>query len=275
MKFKLMDVRNRGKAKCEPGWNWQPGALPDYDLWYAVQGSGVMRINSDVFPIRKGACFLVHPGDTPSAEQNPEDRLTVIYIHFKLSPCTGNPETHVMSKLMQERVVYFNEVYEPERLLHQLLDTSQHPDEWTADEFDCIGKQLLIHRKRYLQQQLASPDSPLTTKQRQAVRQVMRMIQEEGWHGRPYEELADMVGLSHAYLAKLFKVYTGRSMKEYMTEMRLERAKHLLSESSMNVSQVADAMGYSSLYLFSKQFKRYTGLPPSAFQTHNAKARPH
>ncbi|MFS0725453.1 AraC family transcriptional regulator [Paenibacillus sp. 1P07SE] len=275
MACKLIDVRNRGKAICEPGWNWQPGALQDYDLWYAMQGSGVMRINSDVFPIRKGACFLVHPGDTPTAEQDPDDRLTVIYIHFQLSPCTGDSEDDSMGKLMRERVVYFNEVYEPERLLHQLLDTSQHPDEWSSAEFDCIGKQLLIHRQRCLEQQLASPGSTLTTKQRQAVRQVMRTIQEEGWHGRPYDELADMVGLSHAYLAKLFKGYTGRSMKEYMTEMRLERAKHLLSESSMNVSQVADALGYSSVYLFSKQFKRYTGMPPSAFQMHHAKARPH
>jgi len=278
MNFNIIDSKNSGKAKCEIGWNWHPGPLPDYDLWCALQGSGIMKINGMTYPIRRGACFLVHPGDDPLAEQHPEDQLTVIYIHFKLQPLPGNAgETrdNRIAELFPERVVYFNEIYELERLLNQLLDVTVHPDDWKDFEFDYLIKLLLIKMYREQKQQLAASGTSLSMKQQQAVKLVMHRIQEDGWQGRPYEELADMVGLTPGYLAKLFKLYAGLSMKEYMTKIRLDRAKHLLTETSMNVSQVSDALGYSSIFLFSKQFKKYFGLPPSALQHSRMEAKPH
>ncbi|MBD2868545.1 helix-turn-helix transcriptional regulator [Paenibacillus arenilitoris] len=278
MNYNIIDSRNCGKAKCEIGWNWHPGPMPDYDLWCALQGSGVMNINGRSYPIRRGACFLVHPGDVPLAEQHPEDRLTVIYIHFKLQPRPGNAgETtdNRIAELFPERVVYFNEIYELERLLNQLLGATVHPDDWKDMEFDSLIKLLLIMMHRERKQQLAASGLSLSMKQRQAVKLVMQRIREDGWQGRPYEELADMVGLTPGYLAKLFKQYAGLSMKEYMTKVRLERAKHLLVETSMNVSQVSEALGYSSVFLFSKQFKKYFGLPPSSLQHSRMEAKPH
>ncbi|MDQ1914123.1 AraC family transcriptional regulator [Paenibacillus sp. GD4] len=272
MNYQLIDARNSGKAHCEVGWNWRPAPLPDYDLWCVLGGSGTMKLNGLTYPIRKGACFLVHPGDTPIAEQNPDDRLTVIYIHFTLQ-YDSVPSCEVA--LLPERVVYLQETYELERLLHQVLDTRFKQDDWTMQEFDCLMKQLLIKLYRGRRHNSEDMSATLSRKQRQAVIQVMRRIQEDGWKGRPYEELAAQVGLTPSYLAKLFKRHAGMSMKKYMTQARLERARHLLSETTMNVSQVSDALGYSSIFLFSKQFKKQFGQPPSAFQHEGIQAKPH
>jgi YesN/AraC family two-component response regulator len=276
MHYRFVDTHNSGKAHCEAGWNWRPSSvLSDYDLWCALEGSGTMQLHGQTYTIRKGTCFLVHPGDLPVAEQDPNDRLTVIYIHFKLLEDRESSCMERTPELLPERVVYLQDSYELESLLHQALDTKYSRDEWSEQEFDCLMKQILIKLFRGRSPLSEIPDSPLSRKQRQAVTQVMRRIQEDGWRGRPYEELAATVGLTPGYLSKIFKQHAGISMKEYMTKVRLDRAKYLLSETSMNVSQVSDALGYSSIFLFSKQFKKQFGLPPSALQHGGIPAKPH
>lgn len=262
MNFSIIDANNSGKALCEIGWNWRTALLQDYDLWYAVAGKGTMRINGILYSIQKGACFLVHPGDLPEADQDPENRLTVVFIHFRLE----KDQTPYTEELLPERVIYLEEVYEFEQLLNQVLETKFKRDEWTTQEFDCLMKQLLmkLYRSRKQSQELNS--SKVSKKQRQVVSQVMRRIQDDNGRSRPYEELAQLVGLTPGYLTKIFKQCTGISVKEYITQIRLQRAQYLLSQTSMNVSQVSDSLGYSSIFLFSKQFKQHYGLPPSSFK---------
>lgn len=280
---RFTDSLARGKARCEIGWNWHPSPLPDYDLWYVVSGRGSMRIGSRSYELRKGACFVVHPGDRPQVEQDPEDRLTVVYIHFNVEEAqviSGSTETVAEARadggtgeLLPERVVYLDETYDFEMLLHRTLECLYQQQLWAADEFDCLMKQLFIALYRFRQRM--GTRSSLSKKQTQAVLRVIHRIHEGAGHRFPHEELARLAGLSPAYLSKIFKAYTGISLKEYMTRIRLERAMHLLTETSMNVSQVSDALGYSSVFLFSKQFKSQFGAPPSAYALSSVQSRPH
>ncbi|UUZ84087.1 AraC family transcriptional regulator [Paenibacillus sp. P26] len=269
--YKFVDSGNSGKARCEIGWNWRPAPLTDYDLWYVLSGKGQMRLKGCVHPLRKGACFVVHPGDQPEASQDAEDRLSVIFIHFRVLSPEGDLR-EIQPEPLPERVVYLEDPYELEQLLGHALEARFRQDDWTRLEFDCTLKQILIRLYRSREE----PEfSALSKKQRQAVTRVMHRVQEEIGHRLPHEELAELVGLTPAYLGKLFKAHTGISLKEYMTRVRLKRAKHLLSETTMNVSQVADALGYSSVFLFSKQFKRQFGAPPSAFLLESDLPKPH
>ncbi|MFK7692022.1 AraC family transcriptional regulator [Paenibacillus sp. HJGM_3] len=262
MNFVMANGMNCGKVRCEIGWNWRPGPLCDYDLWCVLSGSGEMQLNGVKHPLRKGACFLLHPGDQPVASQDLDDRLTVIFIHFQV--LSFGPDRTVLSpELLKDRVVYMEDLAELEGLLHQALETRYRDDAWTEQEFDCTMKSVLI--QLYRAQDRPEAASALSRKQRQAVSRVMRRVQEEGGRRIPHEELAELVGLTPAYMSKIFKLYTGTSLKEYVTKVRLQRAKHLLSETTMNVSQVSDALGYASVFLFSKQFKQHFGTPPSSF----------
>jgi YesN/AraC family two-component response regulator len=251
----------QGKARCEIGWNWSPAALSDYDLWYAVSGKGEMRIADQAYPIRKGTCFLIRPGDRPQAKQLPEDRLTVIYIHFRLIDMASNQEFNPHP--LPPRYVQITETYEFELLLNKILEVNDRSELWKEDEFDCLMKQLFLHMYR-IQFKRCDPVF-LSQKQSQTITRVTAYIREQGGRRIALEELASLVHLSPAYLSVLFKKFNGTTLKEYMTKVRLERAMYLLKETSMNVSQVSEALGYSNVYLFSKQFKEHYGLPPSRF----------
>jgi AraC-like DNA-binding protein len=261
---------NTGKARCEPAWHWRPQQpLQDYDLWYAVAGKGTMVINGVSFPIRKGSCFLIRPGDTTEATQDPDDRLTVIFIHFDITnSASGRPFD---ASLLPERYTLVSDTLFIEMLLNRLLQIEYPGGSWQDIEYNLMMKQILLQLYRLQQEEHTSSAG----KQKQAVARVIGYIREDPGRRMSHREIADHVQLSAEYLGILFKKYTGTSIKQYITDVRLERAMHLLMETPMNVSQVAEALGYANVYLFSKQFKERYGAPPSKYKWNTEPSRAH
>ncbi|MGG1554133.1 response regulator [Paenibacillus ferrarius] len=79
-------------------------------------------------------------------------------------------------------------------------------------------------------------------------------------------DLAGEVFLSTTYLCLLFKQETGETINEYMTKVRIEKAKEMLKDPGTKFYEVCYAVGYSDPSYFSKIFKKYTGYSPSTFR---------
>jgi len=83
-------------------------------------------------------------------------------------------------------------------------------------------------------------------------------------------DLADMVKLDPAYLSRLFKNAKGVSPMEYLTGLRMEKAKELLlSEPNLILKEITEIVGYNDQYYFSRIFKEFTGVSPSEYKKSN------
>ncbi len=80
------------------------------------------------------------------------------------------------------------------------------------------------------------------------------------------EKAAEVVNLSPSYLSFIFKESSGKNFVDFINEFRLEKAKELLTTTSMTVAQVADTVGYMNANSFSKTFKKYIGVSPGQFR---------
>jgi AraC-like DNA-binding protein len=79
-------------------------------------------------------------------------------------------------------------------------------------------------------------------------------------------EIAVKCGVSDCYFRRLFRQYSGESPIEFRQRLRIERAKQLLlSDEQYTVSEVAQELGFSDVYHFSKTFKKYCGESPKKF----------
>lgn len=78
--------------------------------------------------------------------------------------------------------------------------------------------------------------------------------------------LAEFVHMSPPHLARVFLAETGLTPLEYLTRIRIERAKNLLTESSLSVTQIALDVGYESISHFSQLFRKATGLAPLKYR---------
>ena len=67
----------------------------------------------------------------------------------------------------------------------------------------------------------------------------------------------------------MFKKAVGTNFVDYLTRVRIERAKELLCCTSLQVSEIADQVGFRDYRYFSQIFKKYTGYTPREFQEHS------
>ncbi|MCT4598404.1 MAG: AraC family transcriptional regulator [Vallitalea sp.] len=82
------------------------------------------------------------------------------------------------------------------------------------------------------------------------------------------DELCQIAGLSKNYYRKLFKAQYGLYPKAYIIQVRLEQAEQLLMETENTIKDIAQSLGYSDAYSFSKQFKDKKGYSPSGFRNY-------
>lgn len=78
-------------------------------------------------------------------------------------------------------------------------------------------------------------------------------------------EISAVFGLSPNYLSALFKKTCGIGFSEYITQMKVSRAKNMLLEQDMKIYEVADHLGFESAFYFSKVFKKVSGVSPREF----------
>lgn len=78
-------------------------------------------------------------------------------------------------------------------------------------------------------------------------------------------DLAEQVSMSPSTFAHLFREVTGMSPYQFVKRIRLDHARGLLVEGSLNASEVAKSVGYSSLSAFITEFKRHFGVTPRAY----------
>lgn len=76
------------------------------------------------------------------------------------------------------------------------------------------------------------------------------------------KELSRKVAMNECYLKKGFKALTGKTIHQYTQDLRIAKAKELLSKDGLSVSDVANSLGYSSISHFSTAFKKATGTKP-------------
>jgi two-component system response regulator YesN len=79
-------------------------------------------------------------------------------------------------------------------------------------------------------------------------------------------EIAGEIFLTPEYLAKLYKKKTGLSIKDYINEYRIEKAKVLLKSGEKNVSSIAEQVGFDNFSYFSTLFKKLTGVSPKEYK---------
>jgi AraC-like DNA-binding protein len=95
-------------------------------------------------------------------------------------------------------------------------------------------------------------------------------------HAHSDEELsltkvARVVNISPNHLSEKFKEVTGTNFVAYIARIRTEKARHLLQDRELRISEIAFAVGFQSLSQFNRVFKKLTGKSPSAYREASVK----
>lgn len=242
------------KIVCEPGWKWRKRDIPlqNYDLFYVWSGEGTIVLNGQSFAVSKGSCFLFKRGDYTTATHNPQRPLVLTYIHFDINePVTEVPRSY---RVLEDTLDF---EYMLARYVRLFLINAYAAEE----EARLILKQLLIHLLR--EERQLPVEKKVSNQLNEVIHEIANYVVQHPGLPHKVEDLAARAGLSPRYFSIKFKEIVGMSVQSYIIKSRIDRAQHLLLHAGMNVTEVADALGYRDIFFFSRQFKQYTGKSPS------------
>lgn len=81
-----------------------------------------------------------------------------------------------------------------------------------------------------------------------------------------YQAAADYAGVSYSYLKQLFVRKVGMPPIRFVVSRRMDYAKDYLTATTRSISEIAEALGYSSVYYFSRVFREENGMSPSEYR---------
>jgi two-component system response regulator YesN len=98
------------------------------------------------------------------------------------------------------------------------------------------------------------------------IRMARQYIREHASEPLTLEEVSGVAGFNPSYFSTLFKKETGQNFVEYLSQVRMDRAKELLKESNLSIAKICEQVGYADLKHFTKNFRKNTGIRPSEFR---------
>jgi len=241
--------------------------LSHHELILVTGGAGSITIGEKRHPVQEGMLYYIAPGVFHSFEPNPSKPAIFLTVHFsyaRVSLYEGKWEvTDDMQPLGLQSAQSLKDAYSALDLFQKLVDC------WNAKlpgyEFmsKTLLQQLFIAIVQHIKKQ--HPTDAASLKVEKIIQYMLQHISDKV----TLNELSDLVQLAPTYLSRTFKETTGYSVIEFFNRMKIDKAKELLIEGDKKVKEVAQALGFTDEFYFSRIFKRNEGISPSEYCSKN------
>lgn len=248
----------------------------EYEILYVIEGTGTSFVADNVEQFESGDLAMLgsnlpHFWRSDEKYHMPESQEKINYIVIQFSgdlireSFFEYPEFHVIQELFQRssrgirflpsfaakagKVVLkivqssgFDRVILLLKLLHELAKTNQYR---------------LLAGELYQQQNHDFTDDRLT--------KVLHFLTTQYQQKIELEKVAEIAHLHPSAFCRYFKEKTGKSLSEYVTDLRISYACKLIIEGKLSVSQVCFESGFNNLSNFNRTFKRQTNMTPTKY----------
>jgi AraC-like DNA-binding protein len=253
-----------GHQKTEVAWSQPLRTIRHHSFWLIVKGKGTFKINGTIYPAEPGKLFFFSPGMLVERNTDPEQPIEYYFVRFHYTETYEEKEQWI-SRNASDCPFPLQGMYSMQNtpqliyLMEQLFALWQRRGHMTA-----MRRKILLHEffLALLQDFRAQKIAGDTTAAIELTQEFMVQHYQEPL---TLEQLAQLAGLSVSHYSRLFKKYIGYSPIDFLTHLRMDRAKELLVLSDYRLKSIAGSVGYVDEFYFSRIFKKVVGLSPREY----------
>jgi len=254
---------------------YEPGRYPskitrtiqNHELAFFTGGKGSIIIENKRYLIKEGMLFYICPDVQHSIEIDTKEPICIRSVHFSYAHVSFNDSKWAIRDevkvLPLQSAQELKDYYHIDDIFKKLVDS------WNSKlpgyEFitNTLFQQLLIAIFQNISKQNQNYSTSLK------IENIIKYMHQNINNSVTLTELSEMVQLSSPYLSRTFKETTGYSVIEFFNKMKIDKAKELIIEGNKRVKDVAQALGFTDEFYFSRIFKRIEGISPSEYYSKN------
>jgi len=248
----------------------------DCRIGFITEGNACWRLNDATYKVGPGDVIVVLPGSNRSAQAHGAFRHAAVTLRL----VRGDNDLGMQSVqempgwlILPGRIhVGLESIEELITLLRLANAEAELRRSGYKEMVDALVRQFLVRLYRLAQErqlgrcERLQPDGPDgIALQSAALHRAVEYIHLHLDDAIHVSKIAEVCGYSEPHLRRLFHEHVGMTPSEYIAAARIRRAQQLLRTGLFTISQVAEAVGYSDPFHFSRKFKRIVGLSPRAF----------
>ncbi|MDT9722779.1 AraC family transcriptional regulator [Paenibacillus sp. ClWae2A] len=243
--------------------NTTPKLLPDVSLSYRLivvsEGSGSIYIDDSCYRAVTGNCYAVSPGAKLVISSSLEEQEVLHYFSVTFDIISALPDERPLPFANSEIII--NPFVRTLTVMHKLT-ALKHPE--SEDEQLSYHFRFQKWMHTLLKQNTVTVGFETVTSM-QAVEQSVSFLKDHFNEEISTKQLAEKTGISIKQYIRLFKHITGVTPHEYISTLRIRKAKELLLVSRQPLAEIAEQVGYRDSYYFNRRFKQITGVPPRVY----------
>ncbi len=234
--------------------------LDEYQLIYITQGAGsFVSTSCKKVVINEGTLFLLFPGEWHNYSPNKETGWSEYWIGFK----GINMDNRVEHGFFNKPKPIFNVG------VHERIVSLYKQAIVTAKEQKTGFQQMLAGIVNYLLGFTYSLDKHLSFEELNVIPQIDRakvIMLENFKEGITPEEVARKVSMSYSWFRRIFKEYTGFAPHQYLLELKMQKGKELLTNTSLPIKEIAYLIGFDNPDHFCAAFRTKVKTTPGNYR---------
>lgn len=254
----LPSVRSMGEMLFDPFWRRRTHGAKRCELMHVTEGRVELVLGGKRFAAGPGDLLLVPAGSRHRDDFEEARGLKVFMIFFDWQPARryfAKVNNSVLARLPAERKAEIGGI-----LSRLAADVSaQHA-------MDRLVASVRLHEilMILLREALSAEKPPREAGQRRRLMlQAREFLRAHYAEAISLDDIAAALGVSPFHLSHVFSEESDFTLFDYLTHLRMEKARELLATGQLKVSAVARAVGYDSGNYFAKVFRRHFGTAPS------------
>lgn len=235
--------------------------LCEYQLLYIAEGKGTFESSSQPrISLRQGDLFLLFPGEWHTYHPDAETGWKSYWIGFK----GHNMDDRVNAGFLWKAKPIYHVGYSDSvvRLYDDAISTARQETAYAQQMLagivnHLIGLMYSLERKLVLSKEQNKVE---------LINRARKRIRESLESNLTIQQVAEELGVSYSNFRKIFKDFMGVAPAMYQQDLKLQRAKELLTTTSLSIKEIAYMLNFESPDYFSAKFKIKTGMKPGAFR---------